>query len=283
MLRIIVTTFGRPCSIQDPFPPQGKVVNFEPNAVTTFDAQWDQLERLGPLLDALAAKGFLTYTVAGTGGMSLTEQADSPGNPALDYATPGTVTAASIPLVIAGNRLLAGQLVSATEILGDTVAGSVVVEAVNPGAQGNLLDVEVISSGVGVLTVAVNTVSGRQVITVDLGASVAETCTTVAAIINNVVSATYGLVNAIVNGAGATPITTVRALAALTGGVGSGMQITLAGLACTVVSIDRSAAPIIVVTLATPDLTSLSLATGDKLKLEMRSGGKLTDITLIHA
>lgn len=283
MLRITVTTFDSPCSIQDYFPPPGKVIGFEPNVVTSFDVQWDQLERLGPQLDALAALGFLTYVTAGTGGMSLTEQADSPGNPALDYAEPGIITAAVDVLAITGRNLLAGQVVADATILADTGAGSVLVEAVNPGAQGNLFDVEVIDSLGGGLAVAVATVEGREVISVDLGGSAGEDCDSVAAIINNAASDTYGLVHATVVGVGATAITTVKALVPFTGGVGSGMQITLAGSPCIVVSIDQSATPIIAIVLATPDISGLSLATDDMLKLEVRSGGKLTNVTLRHA
>lgn len=284
MLRITVTTYDSPCTIQDPRPPKGRVINFEPNDVKSFDVQWDEMERLGTQLDALAAAGFLTYVPAGTEGQSLVEQADSPGNPVVDYAAPGTITAASLSLAITGNRLLAGQVVAeATVESDDTPTGSVLLEAVNPGAQGNRYDVQIIDSLAGGLTVAVATVDSREVITIDLGGSAAETCTTVAALINNAVSATYGMVHATVVGVGATGVTALQAVTAFTGGVGSGMSITLAGLPCTVVSIDQTGAPIIEITLATPSLVALGLATGDKLKLEVRSGGKLTDVTLDHA
>jgi hypothetical protein len=283
MLRITATIKDRPCTIQDPFPPQGFVKNFTPNAVESFDVQWDQLERLAPQLNALVAQDFLTYIVATTDGPSVTEQSDSPGNPSLDYAEPGVITAVSLSLVLTGNKLLGNQVVAEHTIPGDTVAGSVLVEAVNPGGQGNDIDVEVVDTLGGGLTVAVNVVDGRQVITIDLGGSAAETCTTVAALINNPASATYGLVQATAVDAGATAIATIRALAPLTGGVGSGMSITLAGLPCTVVSIDQSGAPTIAITVATPALGPLGLATGDKLKLELRSDGKYTDVTLNHA
>ena len=285
MLKITVTTFDSPCSIQDNYPPPGKVISFEPNDTKSFDVQWDQLERMGPQLDSLAGLGFLTYTVGGTDGMSLTEQADSPGNPILDYAEPGVgITAASQALVITGQKLLAGQVQAEATVEGDTAAGSVLLKATNPGAQGNRYDVEVVDSGgVGGLAVAVNVVAGRTVITIDLDGSAAETVATVVALINNVASATYGLVHATEVGVNTTPITATQALEAFTGGVGSGMQVTLASLACTVVSIDISADPIHQITLATPSLVALGLATGDALKLEVRSGGKLTDITLQHA
>lgn len=284
MLRITATVGNRPCTIQDPRPPQGFVKNFTPDAVESIDMQWDQFERLCPQLNALVAADFLTYIIATTDGPAATEQADSPGNPSLDYAEPGVITAASMALVITGNKLLAEQVqASATVDSDDTPTGSVLLEAVNPGGQGNLIDVEVIDSAGGGLTVATAVVDGRTVITIDLGGSAGETCTTVAAIVNNPASDTYGLVQATVVGVGGTGITAIMALVPLTGGVGAGMSITLAGLPCVVVSIDKTGDPIIVITLATPVLTPLSLATNDRLKLEVRAYGKLTDITLIHA
>lgn len=283
MLRVTATIKDRPCTIQDPYPPKGFVKNFEPSGTESVDMQWDQFERLAPQLNALVAADFLTYIVATTDGPAVTEQSDSPGNPSLDYAEPGIITAAVDVLLITGNKLLAGQVVAEYTLPADTVAGDVLIEAVNPGGSGNLIDVEIIDSAGGGLAIATAVVVGRTVISIDLGGSAGETCTTVAAIINNAASDTYGLVHATVVGVGATAITALTALAPLTGGVGSGMSITLAGLPCIVVSIDQSGAPVIAITLATPALTGLSLATDDMLKLEVRSYGKLTDITLRHA
>jgi len=117
---------------------------------------------------------------------------------------------------------------------------------------------------------------------VDLGGSAAETCTTVAAIINNPASPTFGYVIATVVGVGATAITTVQAVTPLTGGTGTGLWVRLAGLFCTVYEIDESAAPVYTLKAMTPDLTPLAGSAGDKLLLEHRAGSKLTAITLTH-
>ena len=289
MLRITVTANDSPVTIQDPRPvtqhnlEQG-VFHIEPGASKDLDISWGQVERVAPQIYALAAAGLITFVMEGTDGPSLSEQADSLSNPVVDYANDGVITAASQALEITGQNLLAGQVMAEATVLADTDLGSVLVKSVDPGAQGNIYDIEVVVVLVsGTASVVINTVDGREVITIDLEGSAAETCTSIAALINNAASPTYGLVQATVVDAGATAITTAKDLGPFEGGVGSGMSVSLAGLPCIVGAVDVSADPVHVLTLATPSLAALSLATGAPLRLQLRSNGKSADITLTHA
>lgn len=288
MLRITVTAKDSPITVQDPRPvtqnnaEQG-VFHVEPNTSKDMDLSWAQVERVAAQLNALAALDLCTFVIDGTGGPSFAEQPDSADNPVIDYGSDGIITAVSQALVLTGNNLLAGQVSAFASILADTVAGSVLVESVNPGAQDNIYDVEVIDSGGGGLDIGIATVEGREVITINLGGAAGEDCDSIAALINNTGNVAYGLVHATVVGVGGTAITTAKALVPFTGGIGTGLSITLAGIACIIVSIDISADPVHVITLATPALGGLSLSTSAPLRLQLRANGKTADLTLQHA
>lgn len=289
MLRITVTAKNNPVTIQDPRPvtqsnlEQG-VFHIEPGTPKIMDLTWGQVERIRTQLDALTALGFVTFTVEGSPVSAFARQADSLNNPAIDYADDSAMAPAGQALTLTGTNLLAGQTRASAAIAGDTVAGHVDLFLTNPGAQGNFYDVKVVDTGgSGGLTVAIATVLGREVITIDLGGSAAETVTKIVTKINTAGQPTYGIVQAVAVGTGSTPITTVRALTAFTGGVGSGMSVTLAGIACTVVAVNIAGDPIHVLTLATPSLAGLSLSTGAPLVLELRSNGKCTSMTLTQS
>lgn len=288
MLKVTVTAKDSPITIQDPRPVTqtgDELVSYtiEPGTTKNIIVQWGQVERMAQQLAALEALGLCTFTIGSAGSEGFVEQPDSPANPIIDYINDGTITNASQALVVTGHRLMAGQTIAAATILAHTTAGRVVVSSVNPGGASNDYDVEVVDSGLGGLAVAVNVVLGRTVITVDLGGSAAETCTTIAAIINNPASATYGLVHAVVGGAGGTAITDLQDVTPFTGGAGAGMSVTLAGRICTVVSIVTAADPIHVLNLATPDITALGLGAGAPLTFLIRSNGKVITATLTHA
>lgn len=288
MLKVTVTAKNSPINIQDPRPTnqtQGELVAYTIEAGQTKDiiVQWGHVERIAQQLSDLEALGLCTFVIAGAGSKGFAEQPDGSLNPVIDFVDDGSITAVSQALVVTGHNLLAGQTIAQVTVPGDTSAGRVVVQSVNPGGKSNDYDIEVVNVGGAGLNVAVNVVAGRTVITVNLGGSVAETCTTVAGIINNPAKPTYGLVRATVGGAGATAIATVRALTPFAGGAGAGMSVTLAGLPCIVVSIVTTGAPIYVLNLATPALGPLGLGAGAPLMLQIRSNSKVTTATLVHA
>jgi hypothetical protein len=159
----------------------------------------------------------------------------------------------------------------------------VLVQSSMPGGAGNLIDVVVVKTA-GALSASVAVVDGRTVVTVDLGASGTEDCDSVAGIINNALSGTYGIVFATVVGVGATVVNTPQDLQPLVGGIGAGLTITLAGVPCLILGIDTSGAPAVVkISIETGDYSSLSLATGAPIVLQLRSNNKLSTATLTAA
>ena len=285
MIRLVLTTVSEQVTVQDPNPSSAtpestSVINVAANTTKNVDMPWGQLERIRPQLDALEAMGLVTFSVESTGDAAYADQADAAGNPVIDYTAIGAISGVTQSVVLTGTNLLGEGSIASVSVAGDTVAGSVTVEAATPGNTGNLIDVVVTNTGLGGLAVSVAVVLGRTVVTVNLGGSVAETCATVAAIINNPASATYGVVFATVVGAGGTAITVGRALAHLTGGTGTGMAVTLGGVSCTVLNVNVSADPIIVVTLLTPSLPFLLATEGAPLNLQLRSNGKATNVTI---
>jgi len=275
MIRLVISTNDEQITVQDPNQSSAtsestSVINVDANTTKNVDMTWGQLERIRPQLDALEASGLCTFTVDSTGGSAYAEQADNAGNPVIDSLDDVSIAGAGDTIAITGSNLLGGGAFATASVEGDTVAGSVLVQAVTPGNDGNLIDIVVVDTGGGGLAVAVAVVSGRTVITVDLGGSVAETCTTVAAAIDALAS-----VEAAVVGVGGTGITAAQTLEALTGGSGAGMSLTIAGSPCTITDVDDSADPIIVVSATTP-----VIAVGIAANLQLRSNGKVSNITV---
>lgn len=275
MLKVTLTANDSPITVQDPRPvnqannEQG-TYSVQPNTTREMIMQWGQLERISGQLDALAAAGLGSFSIESAGGSSFAEQADAVDNPAIDLVDGAVLAAGGSTPDLVGTNLLAGQVQASASVVGDTTAGSVLLECLNPGYDGNLYDVEVVDSGSGGLSSAVATVDGREVVTVDLGGAATATCTTVAA---SLATTLAGLAQATVVGTGATAITTVQAVTAFTGGEGTGLSITLAGAACTVSAIDLSGAPIEVISLAaTPAVTGGAAA--DIARLRVRSNAK---------
>jgi hypothetical protein len=160
----------------------------------------------------------------------------------------------------------------------DTPVGSIALAAI-PGAEGNLIDFQVIDSGAAAADCTTAVVSGRTVVTVNLKGQAAETCTTIAALING---ACDGICFATVVGTGTTVIDAVQALTPFTGGSGPGMTILFGGAACAITSVDDSAAPIIEILVTTTALTGV-LAAGDVAVLSVRSGNKIATASSVLA
>ncbi len=289
MLKLSVTAKDSPVNIQDPRPVHNtgdEQASYTVDAGTTKEMimSWDQLERIGKQVEDLEALGLISFIIEGTDGPVFTEQPDNPDIPIIDYVSEGVPVQAGDLLDVFGYDLIKGQVMAEASIPGDTVAGSVLVNACDPGGAGNLLDVVVVQTA-GALSSAIAVVAGRTVVTVDLGSGFATVdCDDVAGIINNATEGAYGTVFATVVGVGATLLTTVKDLVPLLGGIGGGLTVTLAGIACVVNGIDVSGAPATVkVSIATPNYTALSLATGAPLSLQLRANNKLSAVTLTAA
>lgn len=283
MLKVTITAYDSPVTVQDPRPvtqsnAEQAVVSVQPNTSRELIMQWGQLERIQGQLSDLAALDLCSFVIEPAGVAVFAEQDQNLDAPSIDGVDNGgaAIAAAGDTFDIIGTELLGGQVMASASVLGDTVAGSVLCEVLNPGYDGNLFDIKVVDTGGGGLATSVAVVDGRTVITVDLGGSAAETCTTVAGDINTVMA---GIVQATVVGVGATGITTVQALTAFTGGEGLGLSVHFGGLACTVDAIDISAAPIYTVTVTSPSVAGF-LAAGDTAVLKVRSNNKVATATL---
>lgn len=283
MLKVTITAYDSPVTVQDPRPvtqnnAEQAVVSVQPNTSRELIMQWGQLERIQAQLSDLAALDLCSFTIEPAGVAEFAEQNQNLDAPSIDGVDNGgaAITAAGDTFDIIGTELLGGQVMASASVLGDTVAGSVFCEVLNPGYDGNLFDVQVTDVGAGGLAVSSSVVDGRTVIDVNLGGSAAETCTTVAGAIN---TALAGVVQATVVGVGGTAITTVQAVTAFTGGVGVGMSVHFGGLACTVDAIDASAAPIYTVTVTSPSVAGF-LAAGDTAVLKVRSNDKVATANL---
>ena len=283
MLKLTITTYDAGVTVQDPKPVTATgddqaVISVGPNDTHEMLMQWGQLERLQGQLTDLANQGFLTFVIEPADVAEFAEQYQNLDAPSIDGVDNGgaAITAAGDTFDIIGNELLAGQVRASASVLGDTVAGSVLLEDLNPSYAGNLYDVEVVAVGSGAATCAHAVVDGRTVITVNLKDTTTETCTTIAALI---AADMAGLVQATVVGVGATVISTVQAVTPFTGGIGLGLNVLFGGLACTVDAIDASGAPIYVLTVTSPSVAAF-LAAGDTAVLKVRSNDKVTTANL---
>jgi len=283
MLKVTITANESPINVQDPRPTNNygeeqPSYTIEPGVTKSLDLSWQYIERIAVQLEALANLGLCTFTIEQSDAPVFAQQPDNPEVPTIDYVSKNAPTQSGDTLRIVGANLNGGDMAE-IDLAGDAGTGNCKIQAL-PGNDGNLYDVEVIDEGSAGLSVGIATVSGREVITINLGGSGTETVTTVAAIINNPASATYGLVFATASGTGSDLIATERALAALTGGTGVGFNVTLAGFACVVTSIVDTTPTAVEVNIASADYSSLTLPTGAPITLQVRANGKVALATL---
>ena len=291
MLKVTITANDSPVTIQDPRPVtqnnnEQAVVSVLENTTREMVMQWGQLERIQGQLTALANLGLLSFVIEPVGvAGGVAEFAEQNANldaPSIDGVDNGgaAITVAGDTFDVYGANLLGGQVQASATVAADTALGSVLLEALNPGYAGNLYDFEVVDSGSGGLAVTHSTVDGRIVISIDLGGSTTEDCTGVAAAINTDMA---GLVFATVVDTGSTVISTEQAVTPLTGGIGTGLTVFLAGIACVVDAIDITGAPQYKITVTSPAVGGFGLAAGDTAVLKVTSNNKVvtTNLTLV--
>jgi len=289
MLKVTITTFDAGVTVQDPKPvtttkDDQAVISVDPNDSREMIMQWGQLERIQGQLTNLAAAGFCTFVIepVGTadGVAEFAEQVQNADAPIIDAIDNGgaAIALAGDTFDVVGTNLLGGQVQASATIAADTAAGSVLLEDLNPSYDGNFYDFEVVDSGGGGLAVTSSVVSGRTVIEVDLGGSGSETCTGVTSAIN---TAMAGLVFATAVGVGSTVVSTIQAVTAFTGGIGLGFSVALAGIACTVNSIDITSAPVIKVNVTNPSLAGVGVTADDSVTLSVRANDKLATASII--
>lgn len=288
MLRVTITANDSPINVQDPRPTNNHgeeqpSYTIDPNTSKSIEISWQYLERIANQLEALAALNppLCSFTIEPSSAPAFAQQPDNPDVPIIDHIDKNSPTQAGDTLVVTGPNLGGGDM---AEIVldGDAQTGTLTVKAL-PGSDGNLYDFEVVDTGGGGLSVAINTVGDREVITIDLGGSGTETVATVAALINNSSEPTYGLVFAAAGGTTTDLIATERDLAPLLGGTGVGYSVSIAGVACVVESIDDSTPAAVVVTVATGDYSTIGLASGAPITFQIRANGKLAFATLAAA
>lgn len=285
MLKVTVTTYGSPVTVQDPRPvntnsEEQAVITVEANSTKTVLMQYGQLERMQGQLTKLAREGLLTFVIE-SGDYTVVngeivevagfaELADAPTNPSIDLVETVPSTGGSTGVDLVGDYLLNGQVMASASVAGDADAGSVTLEVLNPGYAGNLYDIVVVDSGgAGPATLTDAEVDGRTVLTLDL-VGVTVDCDG----LKTLVDANYaGVIQATVVDVGGTNIS-VQDLQAFTGGEGTGLSVTLGGLACTVTAIvpapDPETSVADTITVTTPAVG----AAGQVAKFRVRSDAK---------
>jgi len=281
MVKLSITAINTSVTVQDPRAltqnnGEQAVISVEAGDTKAVNMQWQQLERIASQLVELANLGFLTFAIDASDSPAFVQQADSIDNPSLDIV-PAIAAAGSVGIDITGTNLTAGQVQATAQLVSGLGAGFVDINVTEPGYAGNEWDVVVVDSGgAGPAAATMAVVDGRNVITVDL-VGVTRTCTQVAALIDAIAG-----VEATASGT-ATEDVLVQALQAFTGGIGTGLVITLAGVPCIINSIDLSGAPIEVINIDTPGLAGAGTAVAtDVVKLRIRSDSKedLASVTL---
>ena len=286
MLKVTITAYDSPVTVQDPRP--GTLNNNEQAVVSVLEnttremlMQWGQLERIQQQLTDLSALGLCSFVIEPAGVAEFAEQNTNLDAPSIDGVENGglAITAAgNVDVKVIGNELLGGQSMASAFVAGDTAAGKILLEVLNPGYAGNLFDFEVVDSGSGGIAVSSSVISGRTVVSIDLGATTTETCTSIAA---DITTALGDVLQVSVIGTGSTVISELQAVTAFTGGVGTGLSALFGGVACTITHIDTASPPIYTVTLTTPDVaTALGLAAGDTAVLRVRSNDKVATANL---
>ena len=289
MLKVTITALSGPVTIQDPKPvsqtsSSQAVITVEAGTPASWTMQWQQLERIRDQLADLAALGLCTFAIESADVPSFAEEAmydEGPRIDSIDNGGAGLAIAGGDTPLVAGNELLAEQELANAIVLADTIAGSVLLRATNPGYDGNTIDFEVVDSLGGGLAVTTAVAAGRRNIEIDLGGSAVETVTTVAAAVN-ALAGLAGIVEAIEVGVGATVVSTLQDTTAFTGGVGQGLTVLFCGVACPVTNIDITGDPIIVLTLDTPAAPA-GLAAVDIGTITVRAGNKITSAAVVLA
>ena len=302
MIKLSVTGKANAVNLQDPRPTnlsgdEQAAYSIEAATTKTMNIGWAQFERLGSQLKALEEAGLISFTVdntySGSGatgaGQVYVENPENPDSPAVTYMDNGVPAESGDVIEVHGYDLVAGQEIAELRVLSDTTPNRyLLVQACTPGGAGNLIDLEIIgqTGAGGTPAIGMTTISGRDIYTIDLNGATgaAATTTVLAALINATGSVSYGgIFGTVVPGTtGATsPIATDRDLTPLAGGIGPGLEVSMAGLPCVVAAIDNADIADNILTLATPDYSSLAVSTvGVPLELRIQAGNKVAAATM---
>ncbi len=274
MPKLTLNAINNDLSIQDPFPAGGLLTaTAKVGTPKEIDVTWDQLKRIRPQLTSEEASGNLSWTAEVTGLDTRAEEHDLIGLPVIDLlntatkapSAGGAVTDATVD----GANLGAGQ-VKASKVIGPALTANdfITYEAIVPGAEGNLITVEH-ATGSGLVVGVVGTV-----ITVTLEDTVTD-YDAIATAVNAHATASL-LVKATRGGTGA-GIAVVEDPVALEDGVGSGVSITIGGLAGVITEVKDDGTQI------TYNIDATSLTQADTAVLELRSGDKINRIAVVVA
>ena len=274
MPKLTLNALNNDLSVQDPFPAGGLLTaTAKVGTPKELDVTWDQLKRIRPQLTAEETAGNLSWTAEVTGLDTRAEEHDLIGLPVIDLlntatkapSAGGAVTDATID----GANLGAGQI-KASKVIGPALTANdfITYDAIVPGAEGNLITVEH-KTGSGLV---VGVVGSVITVTLDAGTSDYDA---VATAVNAHADAKL-LVKATRGGTGA-GIVVVEDPIALEDGVGSGVSLTIGGLAAVLTEVKDDGTQI------TYNIDATSLTQADTAILELRSGDKINRIAVVVA
>ena len=216
-------------NLQDPFPSEGPlVIKVDADDDCNTYVTKGQLQRLRNQLASLTESGSLTYEVkADYNTDTRTEDDQLYKTPIIYYLNTKTIDVdGSASVTINGNYLLAGQTAAAA-IIGTASAtnGHIHITAVQPGEPGNAITVTVVDHD------AEEYVEDGNDVTIRINTDTS----TYASITTLINGATTPLLKAVRGGSGADKIV-AQATTTLSGGIGSGMWVTVGGVLCTLLT-----------------------------------------------
>lgn len=272
MPKISITAMNADVQIQDDFPSEGLLaVNIDKDESKDVELSWGQLQRIEDQLSSLESLGYITYTVSVSSVLDArTQVGEVAGQPLLDYTSVAIVSAGSgtTDVVANGVNLLAGAAF-AEVTLGDVAVpnDTMRIRALIPGTDANEYSIEIID--VDAANLAVSVVG--NVITVNFGGDSGATIdvdAVIAAINAEATAKLMVLAERGTDGDGS-GITVVTAETLLTGGLGSGIALTMGGDDCIITAIDETTGA---TTFNSPVLTA---GADDGLVLAYWTNGKL--------
>ena len=289
--------------IQDPFPADGRlVIEVAPADTVDTEVSLDQLQRIRAQLVDLEARSLISWSVSLPAEDRRGEESDFMGDAAITYLdtslTPITAGGPNVAASIVGTDLLMGFLPAERTMLDPANATDwLTIQAIDPGAEANLIGVQLISdalvvdpSGIEYAEPTVLPAGYSRVLEIHI-LPATFTWATLGAILSDVVDGIYPRTLALIlplgpyrlfcsaNGAGSGADPIDQALAPLAGGTGAVPVLTVGD---TVATIFRMTDLLISYDV---DLTASALAKGDTAILRLRSsgGGPSVSVSIILA
>jgi hypothetical protein len=274
-MKLTVTSLGKKISIQDPYPAEGQFnLDVDGGATESKNLSWSTLQRVSDQLVSMESSEAITWSVESQDGETRSQESDAAGLPQIALIDFSALTASGLT----GQKMLGSNLIANQEFAGAVIGSaatpnaSMSVRPVLPGSGGNQYSVTVIDTGSSGLAV---TMPADEII-INLGGS-PYTAAQVKTAADAAVGATFLFTQL---GTGASNVV-VQDSTDLEGGAGGGIQLTAAGVPCTITAIDEAATPQ-EIEFDIPSIAGVASA-GDTARVVLRSGGKLSVVSVAVA